>query len=94
MATSNHLEANSDGVSESCADCCLLLRFLPAAARIITDVCVSLPRMVMLSGSIQDLLDSPNPDSPAQSEAFNLFTSNKEKYKARIREEARKHAPA
>jgi ubiquitin-protein ligase len=59
-----------------------------------TDVFVSFARAVMLSGSIQDLLDSPNPDSPAQSEAFTLFTSNKEKYKARIREEARKHAPA
>jgi ubiquitin-conjugating enzyme E2 I len=43
---------------------------------------------------IQDLLDEPNPDSPAQSEAFNLFMSNKEQYKRRIQEEARKNAPA
>ena len=42
---------------------------------------------------IQDLLDEPNPDSPAQSEAYQLFQSNKEAYKKRVRMEARKNAP-
>ena len=43
---------------------------------------------------IQDLLDEPNPDSPAQSEAYTLFQQNKEAYKKRIRMEARKNAPS
>jgi ubiquitin-conjugating enzyme E2 I len=42
---------------------------------------------------IQDLLDAPNPESPAQSEAYSLFVSDKERYKRRIREEARKNTP-
>lgn len=42
---------------------------------------------------IQDLLDEPNPDSPAQSEAYNLFMQDKVKYKRRVQEEARKNAP-
>ena len=47
----------------------------------------------MLIG-IQDLLDAPNPNSPAQSEAYQLFV-NKDKtlYNKRIREEAKKYAP-
>jgi ubiquitin-protein ligase len=40
---------------------------------------------------IQDLLDEPNPDSPAQSEAYNLFMKSKEEYSKRIRAEARKN---
>jgi ubiquitin-conjugating enzyme E2 I len=43
---------------------------------------------------IQELLDEPNPDSPAQSDAFNLFTSNRAEYKRRVREEARRNTPA
>ena len=42
---------------------------------------------------IQDLLDNPNPNSPAQSEAYNLFIKNKDQYKRRVREEAVKNAP-
>jgi len=42
---------------------------------------------------IQDLLDDPNPNSPAQSAAFDLFMKNKVEYKKRVREEARKNAP-
>ena len=47
----------------------------------------------MLIG-IQDVLDAPNPNSPAQSEAYQLFV-NKDKtlYNKRIREEAKKYAP-
>ena len=43
---------------------------------------------------IQDLLDEPNPDSPAQSDAYQLFISDKVRYKRRIREEAKKNIPA
>lgn len=42
---------------------------------------------------IQDLLDDPNPNSPAQSEAYQLFISNKPEYKRRVRQEARKNVP-
>jgi ubiquitin-conjugating enzyme E2 I len=42
---------------------------------------------------IQDLLDEPNPDSPAQSEAYALFKKSKDEYSKRIRAEARKNAP-
>lgn len=44
----------------------------------------------MLLG-IQDLLDTPNPNSPAQSEAYNLFQNNKAEYKRRVKMEARKN---
>lgn len=37
---------------------------------------------------IQDLLDTPNPDSPAQSEAFQLFQTNRAEYRRRVRLEA------
>jgi ubiquitin-conjugating enzyme E2 I len=43
---------------------------------------------------IQDLLDEPNPDSPAQSEAFNLYMRSKEQYRQRVKQEARKNAPS
>jgi ubiquitin-conjugating enzyme E2 I len=42
---------------------------------------------------IQDLLDEPNPDSPAQSQAYELFVNNKAAYKKKVKEEARKFAP-
>ena len=42
---------------------------------------------------IQDLLDDPNPNSPAQSEAYQLFINNKAEYKRRVQAEARKNAP-
>ena len=42
---------------------------------------------------IQDLLDDPNPSSPAQSEAYNLFINNKAEYKRRVQLEARKNTP-
>ena len=42
---------------------------------------------------IQDLLDEPNPDSPAQSEAFHMFINDKKRYVQRVRQEARKNAP-
>ena len=33
---------------------------------------------------IQELLDEPNPNSPAQAEPYSLFTKNKEEYKRRV----------
>jgi ubiquitin-conjugating enzyme E2 I len=44
----------------------------------------------MLLG-IQDLLNNPNPNSPAQSEAHNLFMKNKAQYAKRVKEEVRKN---
>mmetsp|Transcript_3366 Transcript_3366/g.4173 ORF Transcript_3366/g.4173 Transcript_3366/m.4173 type:complete len:98 (+) Transcript_3366:280-573(+) len=46
----------------------------------------------MLIG-IQDLLDTPNPNSPAQSEAYQLFITNKSEYQKRIRAETKKYPP-
>ena len=42
---------------------------------------------------VQDLLDTPNANSPAQSEAYQLFVQDKVEYKKRIRAEAAKNAP-
>uniref|UniRef100_A0A6U3QUR4 SUMO-conjugating enzyme UBC9 n=1 Tax=Octactis speculum TaxID=3111310 RepID=A0A6U3QUR4_9STRA len=47
----------------------------------------------MLVG-IQDLLDNPNPNSPAQSDAYQLFVSDEREYQKRVRQEARKNTPA
>ena len=41
----------------------------------------------MLLG-IQDLLDTPNPNSPAQSAAYQMFVQDKAAYARRVREEA------
>ncbi|WEW55489.1 SUMO conjugating enzyme Hus5 [Emydomyces testavorans] len=35
---------------------------------------------------IQDLLDDPNPDSPAQAEAYNLFKKDRPAYEKKIRQ--------
>lgn len=40
---------------------------------------------------IQDLLDDPNPSSPAQSEAYQLFMSDKAEYRRRVKAEAKKN---
>ena len=40
---------------------------------------------------IQDLLDTPNPDSPAQSEAYQLFMADRSAYAAKVRKEAKKY---
>eukprot|EP01036_Dinobryon_divergens_P029346 gene29346-38425_t len=42
---------------------------------------------------IQDLLTSPNPDSPAQREAYEAFVNNPAEYKRKIREQAAKNVP-
>jgi ubiquitin-conjugating enzyme E2 I len=34
---------------------------------------------------IQDLLDTPNPESPAQAEAYNLFKKDRQEYERRVK---------
>ena len=34
---------------------------------------------------VQDLLDDPNPDSPAQADAYNLFKKDKAAYESRVK---------
>lgn len=46
----------------------------------------------MLMG-IQDLLDSPNPHSPAQADAYHLYVTNRAEYRQRVKAEARKNTP-
>ena len=50
---------------------------------------ISVKQMLM---GIQDLLDSPNVDDPAQHEAYRLYTTNLAEYKKRVKVEARKNA--
>ena len=40
---------------------------------------------------MQDLLDDPNPKSPAQAEAFMLFQNQKVEYKRRVKEQAKRN---
>lgn len=40
---------------------------------------------------LQDLLDDANPKSPAQAEAFMLFTNNKTEYKRRVKEQTKRN---
>ena len=42
---------------------------------------------------IQELLDTPNPNSPAQSDAYMIFTNNTPEYKKRVKEQSRKYPP-
>lgn len=42
---------------------------------------------------IQDLLDSPNELDPAQAEPFQLFTTSKEAYDIKVREQAQQFTP-
>lgn len=43
---------------------------------------------------IQELLDSPNPKSPAQREAYELYTSNKKAYDKKIKEQTAANIPS
>ncbi len=40
-------------------------------------------RVILLG--VQDLLDDPNPDSPAQADAYNLFKKDRGAYEAKIK---------
>jgi len=42
---------------------------------------------------IQDLLDNPNPNSPAQAEAYQLFVQNKGDYVKRVKHQASQYPP-
>eukprot|EP01038_Epipyxis_sp_PR26KG_P007662 gene7662-10426_t len=42
---------------------------------------------------IQELLDNPNPDSPAQREAYEAYTNNRPLYIKRIKEQAARNVP-
>mmetsp|Transcript_25607 Transcript_25607/g.72500 ORF Transcript_25607/g.72500 Transcript_25607/m.72500 type:complete len:159 (+) Transcript_25607:83-559(+) len=42
---------------------------------------------------VQDLLDNPNPNSPAQAEPIRLFTTDREEYIRRVKEEVAKNPP-
>ncbi|GFH12440.1 ubiquitin_conjugat_2 domain-containing protein [Haematococcus lacustris] len=42
---------------------------------------------------IQELLDNPNPNSPAQSDAYMMFTSNLALYKKEVRKQSLRYPP-
>ena len=42
---------------------------------------------------MQELMTSPNPLSPAQSDAFMLFEKNKVEYRARVRRQTSQYPP-
>lgn len=48
-------------------------------------------RTVLLG--IQDLLDNPNPDSPAQADAYNLFKRDRVAYEKKIRQIVKDNSP-
>jgi len=63
------------------------------------DVCLSIlgdawkPSITMrqILIGIQDLLDNPNPESPAQDLAYDLFTENMPEYRKRVRQQAQRY---
>jgi len=42
---------------------------------------------------IQDMLDNPNPKSPAQLAAYECFVQNRSQYKSRVRQQALRNVP-
>lgn len=42
---------------------------------------------------IQDLLNDPNPESPAQADAYNLFKKDKPAYERRVRQVVKENPP-
>jgi len=49
--------------------------------------------LLYLFVAVQELLTDPNPNSPAQRDAYEIFTKNEAEYKKRVREQARRNAP-
>jgi len=43
--------------------------------------------------AIQHLLDTPNPNSPAQGEAYNIYMNKRSEYKRRVKAQARQFPP-
>ena len=48
---------------------------------------------ILILVGIQDLLDNPNPKSPAQHDAYQLYVKNRAGYRKRIRQEVAKNPP-
>ena len=48
-------------------------------------------RQILLG--IQDLLDEPNPESPAQADAYNLFKKDRVAYERRVRQVVKENPP-
>eukprot|EP01114_Cavostelium_apophysatum_P013512 TRINITY_DN3288_c0_g2_i1.p1 TRINITY_DN3288_c0_g2~~TRINITY_DN3288_c0_g2_i1.p1 ORF type:complete len:160 (-),score=16.62 TRINITY_DN3288_c0_g2_i1:38-517(-) len=42
---------------------------------------------------IQDLLDTPNPNSPAQADPYTLFVTNKTEYVKRVKQQSARYPP-
>lgn len=42
---------------------------------------------------LQELLDTPNPNSPAQSDAYIMFTQRLAEYKKRVKDQVHKYPP-
>jgi len=42
---------------------------------------------------IQDLLTDPNPNSPAQTDAYVDYTKNKKQYETKVKKQVDKHPP-
>jgi ubiquitin-conjugating enzyme E2 I len=42
---------------------------------------------------IQDLLDDPNPESPAQADAYNLFKKDRPAYERKVRIAVKENQP-
>ena len=42
---------------------------------------------------VHDLLDNPNPNSPAQREAYEIFQTDKAEYRKRVRQQAARNVP-
>jgi ubiquitin-conjugating enzyme E2 I len=40
---------------------------------------------------VQDLLDNPNPNDPAQADAFHLFLQSKPEYERRVKQQSQKY---
>lgn len=41
---------------------------------------------------VQDLLNDPNPESPAQAEAYNMYKRDRAQYERRVRQIVRENA--
>jgi ubiquitin-conjugating enzyme E2 I len=50
--------------------------------------------MKQLVLGIQELLDNPNLDSPAQQEAFSNYRRDRDTYVRKVKEQAKRHAAA
>uniref|UniRef100_W5MZ98 UBC core domain-containing protein n=1 Tax=Lepisosteus oculatus TaxID=7918 RepID=W5MZ98_LEPOC len=54
--------------------------------------CLSFPAFQILLG-VQELLNEPNIQDPAQAEAYTIYCQNRMEYEKRVRAQAKKFAP-